>query len=134
MIGCLLLSLGQLLPATEESSALLMPYLTTGDTALVRFCAAMALSNLLKEAVPEEVVLIFFTDPSPVQAVYDELPWIWADRAVQFHALAFLQWLTSSGYRDLIIRRLVELPPTLDEIVVGEAADHLLHSKTCRRF
>jgi len=38
IMGCLLLSLGQLLPATEESSALLMPYLTTGGTPL---CASM---------------------------------------------------------------------------------------------
>ncbi len=87
----------------------------------MRFYAAMALSYLLKETVPEEVVPVFFTaltDSSPVQGVYDELPWTWADRPVQFQALAFLQWLTSSKRRDLIMRRLVELLPTVDEIVV----------------
>ena len=48
-------------------------------------------------------------------------------RAVPFHALDFLRWLTFSRHRDLIIGRLVELLSTLDEIVVGEVADHLLH-------
>lgn len=78
MIACLLLSLGQLLPATADSSALLMPYLTTGDMSLVRFCAAIALTFLLREAVSEEVVLVFFaalTDPASAQATYDELSW-----------------------------------------------------------
>jgi hypothetical protein len=129
MMGCLLLSLGQLLPATEDSSALLMPYLTTGDTMLVRFCAAMALFFLLKDAVPEEVVPVFFTvltDPALVQTSYDALPW--AGRAVQFHALEFLHRLTFSRHRDLIVGWLVELLPTLNETMVGEAASCLLHS------
>lgn len=130
MIACLLLSLGQLLPATGESSALLLRYLIAGDTPLVRFCAAMALSFLLKEAVPEEVVHVFFTvliDPASVQAAYNDLPWTWADSAVPFHALDFLRWFTSSRHRDFIIGRLVEVLSTLDEIVVDEVADHLLH-------
>ncbi len=130
MIACLLLSLGQLLPATADSTALLMPYLTAGDTPLVRFCAAMAITFLLKEAVPEEVVLVFFTfltDPVSVEAAYDELPWTRADSTVPFQALDFLRWLISSKHRDLIIGRLVELLPILDEIVVSEVADHLLH-------
>jgi hypothetical protein len=131
MIACLLLSLGQLLPATEDSSALLMPYLIAGDTPLLRFCAAMALSFLLKKAIPEEVVLVFFTaltDPASVKTAYDELPWTWAGSAVSFQAFDFLRWLTSSRHRDLIIERLVELLPTLDEIVVGEVSEHLLRS------
>ncbi len=130
MIACLLLSLGQLLPATGDSSALLMRYLTSGDTPLVRFCAAMALTFLLKEAIPEEVVLVFFSvliDPVSLEAAYDELPWTWADSTVPLHTLDFLRWLTSSRHRDFIIGRLVELLPTLDEIAVGEVADHLLH-------
>ncbi len=130
MIACLLLSLGQLLPASADSSALLMPYLTEGDTPLVRFCAALALSFLLKEAIPEEVVLVFFTaltDPVSVEAAYDDLPWTWADSTVSFHALDFLRWLTSSRHRDLIIGRMADLLPTLNEILVGEVADHLLH-------
>ncbi len=131
MMGCLLLSLGQLLPATEDSSALLMPYLAAGQTLLVRFCAAMALSFLLKEAVPEEVVHVFFTvftDPASVQAAYDQLPWTWAGRAPHFHAFEFLGWLTFSRHHDLIMEQFMALLPTLDEIVVGEVADHLLHS------
>ncbi len=131
MLACLLLSLGQLLPATEDSSALLMPYLIAGDTPLLRFCAAMALSFLLKKAIPEEVVLVFFTaltDPASVKTAYDELPWTWAGSAVSFQAFDFLRWLTSSGHRDLIIERLVELLPTLDEFVVGEVSEHLLRS------
>jgi hypothetical protein len=105
MIACLLLSLGQLLPATGDSSALIIPYLTAGDTPLVRFCAAMALTFLLKKAVPIT----------------------WADGTIPFEALDFLRWLTPSKHRDLIIGRLVDLLPTLDEIIVGEVADHLLH-------
>ncbi len=130
MLACLLLSLGQLLPETKDSSTLLMPYLIAGDTPLVRFCAAMALSFLLKEATPEEAVLVFFTaliDPAWVQTAYDDLPLTWADSTVPFQALDFLRWLTSFRHRDLIIERLVELLPTLDKIVVGEVADHLLH-------
>ncbi len=131
MMGCLLLSLGQLLPATEDSSALLLLYLTTGNMMLVRFCAAMALCFLLKEAVPQEVVPVFFTvltDPSLVQAPYEELPWTWAGRAVPFHALEFLHRLTFSRHRDLIVGRLVELLPTLDKTVADEVARCLLHS------
>jgi hypothetical protein len=131
MMGCLLLSLGQLLPATEASSAQLIPYLSAGKTPLVRFCAAMALSFLLQEAVPEEVVRVFFTvltDPTSVQATYDELPWTWAGRAPHFHAFEFLSWLTSSRHRDLIMEQFLALLPTLDEIVVDEVVDRLLHS------
>src|SRR5258708_100059 len=76
IIACLLLCLGRLLPAAADSSALLMPYLTTGDMPLIRLCAVLALSFLLEGAVPEEVMLVFFialTDPASVQAVYDEL-------------------------------------------------------------
>ena len=73
MIACLLLSLGQLLPAKADSSVLLMPYLTAGNTPLVRFCAAIALSFLMREAIPEEVVLVFLTDSDSMQAAYDEL-------------------------------------------------------------
>jgi hypothetical protein len=130
MIACLLLSLGQLSLATADSSALLMPYLTAGDTPLVRFCAAMALTFLLKEAIPKEVVFVFFTvltDPVSVKVAYDELPITWADGTVPFHALDFLRWLTPSRHCDLIIGRLVDLLPMLDEIIVGEVADHLLH-------
>lgn len=131
MMGCLLLSLGQRQPTTEDSSALLMPYLTGDQTPLVRFCAAMALSSLLREAVPEEVVRVFFTvltDPASVQTAYDELPWTWAGRAPQFHAFEFLGWLTSSRHHDLIMEQFMALLPTLEEIVVGEVADQLLHS------
>ena len=131
MIACLLLSLGQLLPATTDSTDLLMLYLTAGDTPLVRFCAAMALCFLLKAMVPEEVVLVFFTaltDPVSVKATYDELPITWADGTIPFEALDFLRWLTPSRHRDLIIGRLVDLLSTLDEIIVGEIADHLLHA------
>ena len=131
MIGCLLLSLGQLLPTTGDSPILLMPYLTASSTPLVRFCAAMALSFLLKETIPEEVVNVFFsafTNPASLQAVYDELPTTWAGRAVDFHALEFLYWLTSSRHRDRIIGRLAELLPALDEVVALDVADRLLHA------
>lgn len=131
MMSCLLLSLGQLLPATENSSALLMPYLTAHSTPLVRFCAAMALFFLAKETIPEEAVDVFysaFTNPASLQAVYDELPTTWGGRAVDFHALELLDWLTSSRHRDRIIRQLVELLPTLDEVLALDVADRLLHT------
>jgi hypothetical protein len=130
MLACLLLSLGQLLPANGDSSDLLMPYLIAGDTPLVRFCAAMALCFLLKEATPEEAMLVFFTaliDPASAQTTYNDLPLTWADSTVPFQALDFLRWLASSRHRDLIIGRMVDLLPTLNEILVGEVADHLLH-------
>jgi hypothetical protein len=130
MIACLLLSLGQVLPAIADSPVLLMPYLTAGNTPLVRLCAAMALSFLLKEAIPEEVVLVFFTfltDPVSVQAAYDELPRNWTESTVPFDALDFLRWLTPSQHRSLIIGQMVDLLPSLHGIIAGEVADHLLH-------
>ncbi len=130
MIACLLLSLGQLLPAIADSPVLLMPYLIAGNTPLVRLCAAMALSFLMREAIPEEVVLIFctfLTDPDSVQAAYDELPRTWTVSTVPFDALDFLRWLTPSQHRSLIIGKLVDLLPSLHGIIASEVADHLLH-------
>lgn len=84
----------------------------------------------MQEAVPEEVVRVFFTvltDPASVQAAYNELPSTWAGRAPHFHAFEFLGWLTSSRHHDLIMEQLMALLPTVDEIVVGEVADQPLH-------
>ena len=84
----------------------------------------------MREAIPEEVVLVFFTfltDPDSVQAAYDELPRTWTESTVSFDALDFLRWLTPSQHRSLIIGKLVVLLPSLHGIIAGEVADHLLH-------
>lgn len=130
MITCLLLSLGQLLPTTAYSFDLLIPFLATGNPPLMRFCAAMALSFLLKEAIPVEVVQVFFTfltDPGSVQVAYDELPRVWTESTLSMDALNFLRWLTPSQHRSFIIGQLVDLLPTMHDNMVGEVADHLLH-------
>ena len=90
----------------------------------------MALSFLMREAIPEEVVLVFFTfltDTDSVQADYDELPRTWTVSTVSFDALDFPCWLTPTQHRNLIIGKLVGLLPSLHGILAGEVADHLLH-------
>jgi hypothetical protein len=129
VICCLLLCLGQLLPPTQDASALLMKYLIEGETDLIRFTAAMALCTLLKDETPESAVhmlLHVLVDPFPLQPSYEHLPPIWGSTWVHMRAIFYLDQLTSSPHQALIIERLAEVYPALDDRVDIECADLLV--------
>lgn len=125
----LLLCLGYLLTPTPDSSQLLFHYLEKGETLLLQFTAARALCTLFKARTPEKVVQVLFevlTHPHPLQPSYEHLSPLWGSGWVHAKALYYLDQLTASPYQMLILERLIELFPTLDEHVDLDCADLLV--------
>jgi hypothetical protein len=129
VIFCLLLCLGYLHSPAPEIADLLIHYLLEGKSALLRFVAAMALYLLLQEKTPEEAVRVLLrvlVDPYPLQPAYGALPSEWGSCLVHMRALFYLDRLTSSPHQALILERLLEAFPLLDEHVESGCADLLL--------
>jgi hypothetical protein len=125
----LLLCLGYLLTPTPDASQLLLHYLEEGETQLLQFTAARALCTLLKAQTPEKVVQVLFevlTHPHPLQPSYEHLSPLWGSGWIHAKALYYLDQLTASPYQMLILERLIELFPALDERVDLDCADLLV--------
>jgi len=125
----LLLCLGYLLTPTPDASQLLLHYLEEGETKLLQFTAARALCTLLKAQTPEKVIQVLFevlTHPHPLQPSYEHLSPLWGSGWIHAKALYYLDQLTSSPYQMLMLERLIELFPTLDEHVDLDCADLLV--------
>jgi len=130
LVQCsLLLCLGYLLAPTPDASQLLLHYLEGGKTDLIQFTAARSLCTLLKERTPEKVVRVLFkvfTNPHPLQPSYEQLSPVWGSGWIHARSLYSLDQLTSSPYQMLIMERLIELFPFLDDRVELDCADLLV--------
>lgn len=125
----LLLCLGYLSTPTSDAAQMLTYYLEHGETELLQFTAARALCTLLKEQASEKVVRVLFeafTHPHALQASYEQLSPLWGSGWIHTRALYYLDLLTSSPHQSVIMERLVELFPTLDDLVHFDCADLLV--------